>query len=59
MVTNRLAAQLTREIVIDEVRQVARHTAQTVDQTNQQQWASYLRQLLQKPLIPTLLPPST
>ena len=38
------------------LRQFARQTAQTVCQAHQQQWAPYLRQLLQQPLIPTLLP---
>ena len=100
VVTNHLAAQLNREMVIDAVqvrwqveefhrsfkqltgsekcqcrkaqaqrnhltccylawvslRQFARHTAQTIYQAHQQQWAPYLRQLLQKPLIPALLP---
>lgn len=99
VVTNHLAAELTREMVIDAVqvrwqveefhrsfkqltgsekcqcrkaqaqrnhltccylawvslRQFARHTAQTVYQAHQQQWAPYLSQLLQKPLIPVLL----
>ena len=100
VVTNHLAAHLTREMVIDAVqvrwqveefhrsfkqltgsekcqcrkaqaqrnhltccylawvslRQFARHTAQTIYQAHQQQWAPYLRQLLRKPLIPALLP---
>ena len=41
------------------LRQFARQTAQTaqaVYQAHQQQWAPYLRQLLQRPLIPALLP---
>jgi len=40
------------------LRQFARHTAQTLYQAHQQQWAPYLRQLLAKPLIPALLPTS-
>ena len=100
VVTNHLAAHLTREMVIDAVqvrwqveefhrsfkqltgsekcpcrkaqsqrnhltccylawvslRQFARHTAQTIYQAHQQQWAPYLRQLLREPLIPALLP---
>ena len=100
VVTNHLATQLTREMVIDAVqvrwqveefhrsfkqltgsekcqcrkaqaqrnhltccylawvslRQFAHHTAQTIYQAHQQQWAPYLRQLLRKPLIPALLP---
>ena len=100
VLTNHLAAHLTREMVIDAVqvrwqveefhrsfkqltgsekcqcrkaqsqrnhltccylawvslRQFARHTAQTIYQAHQQQWAPYLRQLLRKPLIPALLP---
>lgn len=40
------------------LRQFARQAAQTMYQAHQQQWAPYLRQLLAKPLIPALLPPS-
>ena len=40
------------------LRQFARQTAQTLYQAHQQQWAPYLRQLLQKPIIPALLPVS-
>ena len=39
-------------------RQLAAQTAQTLYQAQQQQWAPYLRQLLQKPTIPALLPVS-
>ena len=38
------------------LRQFARQRAQTVYQEHQQQWTSYLRQILAKPLIPALLP---
>ena len=99
VVTNHLAAHLTREMVIDAVqvrwqveefhrsfkhltgsekcpcrkaqaqrnhltccylawvslRQFARYTAQMVYQAHQQQWAPYLSQLLQKPLISVVL----
>lgn len=98
VITNHLAAHLTREMVIDAVevrwqieefhrsfkqltgaekcqcrkaqaqrnhltccylawvslRQYARHLGQTMYQAHQQQWAPYLRQLLQNPLIPAL-----
>jgi len=37
------------------LRQFAAQTAQTLYQAQQQQWAPYLRQLLQKPTIPALL----
>lgn len=40
------------------LRQHARHLKQTLYQTHRQQWTPYLRQLLQHPLIPALLPPS-
>ena len=40
------------------LRQFALRAAQTVYQAHQQQWAPYLRQLLQNPTIPALLPVS-
>ena len=40
------------------LRQFALQSAQTVYQAHQQQWAPYLRQLLQNPAIPALLPVS-
>ena len=99
VITNHLAAHLTREMVIDAVqvrwqveefhrsfkqltgaekcqcrnanaqrnhlaccylawvslRQHARRIGQTIYQAHQQQWASYLQQLLQKPLIQALV----
>ena len=99
VITNHLAAHLTREMVIDAVqvrwqveefhrsfkqltgaekcqcrnanaqrnhlaccylawvslRQHARRIGQTIYQAHQQQWAPYLRQLLQKPLIQALV----
>ena len=36
------------------LRQHARRMGRTIDQAHQQQWATYLRQLLQKPIIQAL-----
>ena len=99
VITNHLAAHMTREMVIDTVQvrwqveefhrsfkqltgaekcqcrrataqrnhltccylawvclqQYARRTGQTLYQAHQQQWAPYLRQILQNPLIPVLI----
>jgi len=37
------------------LRQYARHVGQTMYQAHQHQWAPYLQQLLQNPLIPALV----